>query len=457
MKKIFYLLMLLPFGLFGQNDFVRHIITPEGEVTFWRGTQQLWVSSITSPPVYKATYYVAPWGDDDDPGTFEEPWQSWQKGFYGPDPGDTCYFRGGEYEPINGAPLVTYAAVYLSAGQGGTYGNPKNMFAYPGEVPILNCYTEDRSINYGVFLQQADYMNIKGLHIKNALQETDGTPEGKGFYFDKCNGIVVENCVAYDIDGGAFGAFFGLSDTTQFINCDAYSCYDPYTQAPNEPGGNADGFIFYDNDSLSYITVNGCRSWYNSDDGFDTFWSSGIIRYDSCWSFNNGYVAGNGFKLGPTHKDSVYISIRLVQNCISAQNGVYGFTQNAYERANWVTLHNNVAYLNGNDGFDLELRDYFNVVRNNIGYLNEGDQCDLGSETISDHNTWDDGAPTLTTADFVSLDVTQLDNPRQADGSLPVITCFHLAEGSDLIDAGVDVGLDYEGDAPDIGYAESNY
>jgi len=51
----------------------------------------------------------------------------------------------------------------------------------------------------------------------------------------------------------------------------------------------------------------------------------------------------------------------------------------------------------------------------------------------------------------------QLDNPRQADGSLPVITCFHLAEDSDLIDAGVDVGLPYEGETPDIGAFESNY
>lgn len=59
--------------------------------------------------------------------------------------------------------------------------------------------------------------------------------------------------------------------------------------------------------------------------------------------------------------------------------------------------------------------------------------------------------------DVLSLDASQLSGSRQADGSLPAITFGHLASGSDLINAGVNVDLSYSGSAPDIGAYETNY
>jgi len=44
--------------------------------------------------------------------------------------------------------------------------------------------------------------------------------------------------------------------------------------------------------------------------------------------------------------------------------------------------------------------------------------------------------------------------PRQADGSLPDNGFARLVAGSDLIDAGVDVGLPYCSSAPDLGAFE---
>jgi len=74
-------------------------------------------------------------------------------------------------------------------------------------------------------------------------------------------------------------------------------------------------------------------------------------------------------------------------------------------------------------------------------------------------NTWTDGVSlTVSDADFVLVDsaqcVTQMSASRQVGGALPEITAFKLASGSDLIDAGVDVGLPYNGSGVDIGYAE---
>ena len=52
----------------------------------------------------------------------------------------------------------------------------------------------------------------------------------------------------------------------------------------------------------------GCRSWNNSDDGYDLWGTEVSVLIDSCWAFYNGYDPDNdpdtfygngvGFKLG---------------------------------------------------------------------------------------------------------------------------------------------------------------
>lgn len=69
-------------------------------------------------------------------------------------------------------------------------------------------------------------------------------------------------------------------------------------------------------------------------------------------------------------------------------------------------------------------------------------------------NSWQDGL-FATEADFLSIDIDELLAPRKKDGSLPDVKYFKLVNGSDLIDAGVNVGLPYNGSAPDIGVFES--
>jgi hypothetical protein len=91
------------------------------------------------------------------------------------------------------------------------------------------------------------------------------------------------------------------------------------------------------------------------------------------------------------------------------------------------------------------------MLHNNVAFGDGVDQ--LGTNRISDHNSWDGGI-TVSEADFVNVDGTQLAGPRQSDGSLPDITFLHLAAGSDLIDAGIDIGLPFNGSAPDLGAFE---
>ena len=51
----------------------------------------------------------------------------------------------------------------------------------------------------------------------------------------------------------------------------------------------------------------------------------------------------------------------------------------------------------------------------------------------------------------MSLDDAVMLGPRKADGGLPEPNFLKPAQGSNLIDTGVDVGISFEGSAPDIG------
>ncbi|MEI8635134.1 hypothetical protein P4S72_29955 [Vibrio sp. PP-XX7] len=81
------------------------------------------------------------------------------------------------------------------------------------------------------------------------------------------------------------------------------------------------------------------------------------------------------------------------------------------------------------------------------------DKFDASSTSIS-NNSWQNNI-SFSSSDFKSVNINDLLADRQSDGSLPVVKFFHLEKGSELIDAGTDVGLDYNGKAPDLGSFES--
>ena len=132
-------------------------------------------------------------------------------------------------------------------------------------------------------------------------------------------------------------------------------------------------------------------------------------------------------------------------------NRVDGFDHNSNRGE--VTLYNCSAYDNGtNYGFGstnpLEMLTIKNSnVLGSVGSIN------ATSLDVS-NNSWDTEGVEATVDDFVSIDYAVLTGPRKPDGSLPDVSFFHLESGSDLIDAGVDVGLPFNGSAPDLGAFE---
>ena len=91
-------------------------------------------------------------------------------------------------------------------------------------------------------------------------------------------------------------------------------------------------------------------------------------------------------------------------------------------------------------------------LRNNIAY--GGILTSNMSGTNAAYNSWDLPV-TMSNAQFQSVSTTGWNAPRQADGSLPNLPYLHLASNSTLIDKGVNVGLPYNGKAPDLGAFET--
>jgi hypothetical protein len=275
-----------------------------------------------------------------------------------------------------------------------------------------------------------------------------------------CNDNTLENITSHN-NGGSGIRIIYESENNLLVNCDTHSNYDPYSSPPGE---HADGIEIADiserNGNERVNTMRGCRSWDNSDDGFDHMRCEGILFFEHCWAWHNGYIPGTeipsgngvGFKLGTASGIPETIIQRVISQSISYNNRTTGFSQ---EDANVkMDFYNNIACKNDLQGYIFTTNNVADILRNNISYKNGSIDIFQSKQTIN-YNSWQNGL-IVSDADFLNLDGTQLARSRKADGSLPDIDFMHLAPGSDLIDAGADVGLPFRGVAPDIGAFETS-
>ena len=440
-------------------------------------------------PYTMGDYYVSPKGDDNNPGTYDKPFATWQKGFETAEPGDTVYFRGGVWYPQT-CYKYTSSVVYINpydvpnVGNDATAANPICMFAFPGETPILDCINVSIPNKFlgGIGMDRANYWHIRGLTIRNVLESKLATVHG--FITGGCSNLTVENLTVTNIGGKGIVNYNTFQnaiypeqasipyDTTRYINCDASYCMDSLGRsgAATDFGNYADGFWVQASNPVSYVIFEGCRSWMNSDDGYDLP-TVGVIFMHNCWAFNNGHLiagGGSGIRNDPASND--LDKPWIIKNSIAASNKGSNYTvgyNHGIERP--LEFYNNLSY-DGEYGIVFYRQDtttYGRVdrdFRNNVSFNNGtfdllchlipliytnnywGTKRELLGQSMSipDHSP----AVTATTSDFQSLDISQLSAPRKADGSLPDITFGRLATGSDLIGAGTDVGMS---STPDIG------
>ena len=393
---------------------------------------------LVAVTVVQAQYYVAPDGNDTtNPGTLDQPFKTLLKAHSVVAAGDTIFIRGGLYDSLT---------VTINLSKDGDSTNRIYLLAYENERPLLNfSLMAESTSNRGIRIS-GDYWHVKGLDIKGAgdngmhISGSHNIVEFCSFFENRDTGLQIGNDASYN----------------QIINCDSYHNADAGQ-------GNADGFAA----KLDVGTGNsfyGCRAWENSDDGYDGYLrpaDSVVTTLTNCWIFRNGYLKngtasvgnGNGFKLGGGdngNADSLR-HIAILKNCLAFDNRVKGFDQNNNRGS--MTLLNCTAFRNGsNYGMPAVVKSGETVTLTNCAVL--GIPGSIWGGAMLTTNSW--MSPFVVTSDdFVSTDTSGVRGPRKADGSLPDIAFMNLAEGSDLIDGGTDVGIPYYGSAPDLGAFET--
>jgi hypothetical protein len=370
--------------------------------------------------------------------------------------GDTLYIRGGQY--------MLNAQISLS--KGGTATARISIFAYPGdERPVLDFYNRgysgtNSSGERGIQVSQ-DYYYIYGLDITRA---------GDNGMHIKSSHNRIQNCRFYKNCDAGLQITGGTGADNEIIECDSFENFD---YKSSTPGGNADGFACKLTVGVGNKFIR-CRSWNNSDDGYDCYQTQNDIYFEDCWVMTNGQKSydvteypggtngvinnmgnGNGFKVGGLSSPGGATLIR----CISIGHKIMSTSNKGFDQNNGigrVFCYNCISYNDGRGFSFINNNDPrgANTFANNISLGSGSNTFGLG--TMFQTNTWD-GIP-VSAADFESVAVDSSMALRNADGSLPYMGgLFRLAISSGLINKGTDVALPFSGSAPDLGVFEYGF
>ena len=390
----------------------------------------------------EAQIYVSPSGNDTTgTGSISNPYRTIQKALSYAYADSTIYLRDGIYN----------FSSTLKLNRSGSQGKYIKLWAYPGEHPVLDFSGESYSSSSRGISISVNYCYLKGLVVRNAGDN--------GIYISGGNNII-ENCQIYNNKDTGLQISSG-GNNNYIYNCDAYDNNDPATG-----GQNADGIDVKLSAGPGNV-IRGCRVFDNADDGYDCYQTSYQVIFDSCWAFHNGYNLwniqnftgnGNGFKLGGDFVPGPHV----VTNCVSFDNVIKGFDQN--NNTAGVTLYNCTSFRNGTYNFSFPTAPASgngeDTLKNNISYAGgwntsagSGGDAKLNSACILQDNSWQNFS--VSDTDFISLDTSLARVQRLADGTLPSTNFLRLNPNSSLVDAGVNVGIRYNGKAPDLGAFES--
>jgi hypothetical protein len=399
--------------------------------------------------------YVSPSGSDTNGnGTSDKPYYSLTKAMSNVKAGQGIYMRGGTY--------AYSAAVELA--KEGTADAKYYIWAYPGEIPVINFQATSGKDGKG-FLISGGYWHVYHIDIENASDN--------GVYISGSHNTI-EYCSFHHNGNSGLQISTSTAKNNLVFNCDSYLNYD--SAASEENGALADGFACINSAGSGNIFV-GCRSWENSDNGWDLSETANRVTIINCWTWHNGdpnsfaYAgknwsgSGNGFKLGSKSINGPH----LVQNCLAFDNSYgkgdvhNGFDQNS--NASGISIYNCLAWANTvNFSFPADPADTANpavILKNNVAWSGVKVDTDLGAKIDSAANSWDLKL-TVTADDFLKLDAGLAKEKRQSNGSLPKNDFAQPAAKSQLIDKGsVYPGIIYlpggsvRGKGPDLGVFEA--
>jgi hypothetical protein len=186
------------------------------------------VSPAQAPPAPHQgnVYYVAPGGDDGNPGTIDFPWQTIQHAADTMVAGDTVYIRAGTY------PEQVVPQNSGSAGQIITYA------AYPSEAVTIDGATVTVPQYTGLFyIADLDHIRVSGLHVVNSNEA--------GILADGCSHLTITNNSTYNTSSSGIGVW-SCSNVVVAGNHIEEACWGGMQECLTIAG--TDTFAVYDNE-----------------------------------------------------------------------------------------------------------------------------------------------------------------------------------------------------------------
>ncbi|WMF04614.1 cellulose-binding protein [Micromonospora robiginosa] len=298
----------------------------------------------TTPPPSSGTLYVAPTGTDGAAGTQANP-TTLASAITRVAAGGTIYLRGGTYRYTQ--------TVTIGQGNNGTSSARKNIFAYPGETPVLNfsAQSEDPA-NRGLQVG-GSYWHIRGIVVERAGDN--------GILLAGNNNIIERVVTRNNRDSGLqLSRLVANAPRDQWPSNNLIVSTESHDNVDSD-GEDADGFA----PKLTVGPGNVFRwtvSHNNIDDGYDLYTKSdtgaiGAVTIESSLAYDNGTLSNggqagngdrNGFKLGG---EDIGVN-HVVRGNIAYHNGQHGFTYN--RNVGSMTVSNNASVGNTERNFNFD-------------------------------------------------------------------------------------------------------
>jgi len=428
-----------------------------------------------------ATYWVEPppAGNDGNPGTFLSPWASPQHALDTCIAGDICNFKDGTYDVGTGVDADTNS---------GSIGNVITFQAVNSRLAIWELTANGRILE----VNGVDYITFDGIDFKGDVTFAQSTH----IYLINCENITFDDCEPRDCLGRAIAMWGGVKHL-DILNCEIHmeTTDGEYDGIYSWGAGNEDLYVY--NTEVYHIAHTGIGM--KACDGILIEECYIHDTYGHCISLTSSGGAGpknivirnnqiSGAENWGPGSDSPHNGIRITEdaenvecyrndiwNCdargieiwSNAIGPIYCYNNTLYDNNQGLYSEGSFQFYNTGNDADPEVN-----FRNNIIYHTQAAgasqfvmyvSSNVSDNLTMDYNLWySTGVVEMrrngtTYANFalyaaayeansVFSDDPDFTNAGAAD--------FTLLVTSPAIDAGVDVGLPYQGTAPDIGAHE---
>lgn len=345
-----------------------------------------------SKSAFAAEYYVNNSGNDSNPGTQAQPWQTVDKVSNSAlAAGDKVYFAGGQTFSGN---------LYLDEAYNGTSSNPIVISSYgTGRATI------DAGDSYGIFAYNNGGYTISNLIIQGAGTSTN-TESGINFYNEKAGNVVMDHIYFDNVEVSGFGDYgiiVGAFNGTSGYN-------DIRITNSTVHDNSKAGIVTYGPDSINYVNT-------------DVY-----IGYNTLYE-NKGLTGltthtGDGVALGSVDGATVEYNVSHDNGELNqASEGPVAFM--AYDSKN-ITFQYNEAYnmktqgLNDGAGFDLDQNVSNSIIQYNYSHNNEGS----GFQLVQSPNT------NLHTNNIIRYNISENDNRN--NNTVGAITVYGKVNNAEI-------------------------